>query len=80
MTSRRAFLRGLAASAALSAYPAAARRLAQPSGDPWRALPAILARITPPSFAPRDFDVTTFGARGDNEKDNTASSRAARSS
>jgi len=77
MTSRRAFLKGLAASAALSAYPAAARRLAQSSGDPWRALPAILARITPPSFAPRDFDVTTFGARGDNEKDNTAAFRDA---
>ena len=54
MTSRRAFLKGLAASAAVSAYPAAARRLAQSSSDPWRALPGILARITPPSFAPCD--------------------------
>ena len=35
------------------------------TNDPWRALPAILARLTPPPFPARDFAVTDFGAKGD---------------
>jgi polygalacturonase len=37
--------------------------------DPWSELPAILARIKAPSFPDRDFDVTRFGAVGDNKTD-----------
>ena len=39
--------------------------------DPWEQLPAILARIREPQFAARDFDVTHYGARGDNKTDCT---------
>jgi polygalacturonase len=42
-----------------------------PVADPWSELPAILARIKPPSFPDRDFDVTRFGAIGDNKTDCT---------
>lgn len=35
------------------------------SADPWAALPGILARIRPPTFPARDFDVTRHGARSD---------------
>jgi polygalacturonase len=41
------------------------------AADPWSELPAILARIKPPSFPDRDFDVTRFGAIGDNKTDCT---------
>jgi len=39
--------------------------------DPWLELPAILARIKPPTFPDRNFDVTRFGAVGDNKSDCT---------
>jgi polygalacturonase len=42
-----------------------------PVADPWSELPGILARIKPPSFPDRDFDVTRFGAIGDNKTDCT---------
>ncbi|MGH9829074.1 MAG: hypothetical protein ACREDR_38130, partial [Blastocatellia bacterium] len=38
----------------------------------WEELPKILARIVPPSFPARDFDITHFGAVGDGAKDCTA--------
>jgi polygalacturonase len=41
------------------------------AADPWSELPAILARIKPPSFPDREFDVTKFGAIGDNKADCT---------
>ncbi len=47
-----------------SGYAAAA-------ADPWSELPAILARIKAPVFPDRDFDVTKFGAVGDNKADCT---------
>ncbi len=57
-----------------------ARALTQtPSGlavpqaaSPWDQVPAILARIVPPIFPDRTFDVTAFGATGDGKTDNTA--------
>jgi polygalacturonase len=39
--------------------------------DPWSRLPAILARIKPPVFPARDFDITKYGAVGDNKTDCT---------
>src|SRR6267142_2764629 len=39
--------------------------------DPWLQVPAILARITAPVFAKRDFSITTFGAVGNARADCT---------
>ncbi|MES2523989.1 MAG: glycoside hydrolase family 28 protein [Gemmatimonadota bacterium] len=39
--------------------------------DPWTAVPAILARIVPPTFPARDFVITTYGAKGDGTTDCT---------
>ena len=38
----------------------------------WDAVPGILARIVPPTFANRDFDVTRYGAVADGRTDCTA--------
>jgi polygalacturonase len=35
----------------------------------WDRVPGILARIVPPKFPDKDFDVTEYGARGDNKTD-----------
>ena len=85
-TSRREFIKGMsAAGIALSGgvltrpgLLSALTRAVRPnlagtlrSADPWSELPAILARIKPPSFPDRDFDVTKFGAVGDNKTDCT---------
>ncbi|HLE33338.1 MAG TPA: glycoside hydrolase family 28 protein [Bacteroidota bacterium] len=43
----------------------------------WADLPAILARIVPPQFPDRDFDITAFGARGDGKSDCTEAFRKA---
>jgi len=81
MTDRRAFMKALAAGAVVSTYRPSAwlRAQARPAGgdDPWRRLPEILARIKAPTFAARDFPVTSFGAVGDNAKDNTDAFRNA---
>jgi polygalacturonase len=39
--------------------------------DPWAQVPQILARITPPVFPKRDFEISAFGAVGDNQTDCT---------
>jgi polygalacturonase len=41
----------------------------RPSIAAWDAVPEILARIKPPSFPPRDFDVTRYDALGNGAKD-----------
>src|SRR5579864_5073009 len=48
-----------------------------PASDPWNRLPEILARIRPPAFPDRDFDITNHGAVGDNQADNTNAFRKA---
>ncbi|WP_037303291.1 glycoside hydrolase family 28 protein [Amycolatopsis orientalis] len=72
--SRRDFLKTagltgglLAAGAALA--PAAVS--AEPLADPWDRVREILARIVPPRFPDRTFDLRSFGAVGDDKKDNT---------
>jgi polygalacturonase len=76
-TSRRRFLGqagvaglGLCLPAATAVGRAATRPWPSPdaAADPWTAVEAILARIRPPQFPDRDFDVTRFGAVGDGEK------------
>ncbi|GLF98367.1 glycoside hydrolase family 28 protein [Streptomyces yaizuensis] len=61
-----------AAGPATAAGPAAG---AAPSG--WSRVPGILARIRPPRFPRRWFDITRFGAVGDGTTLNTAAIRAA---
>src|SRR5215471_14164631 len=41
------------------------------AADPWDQLPRILARIKEPVFPKRYFDITRFGAAGDNRADCT---------
>ena len=41
------------------------------SEDPWEELGRILARIKPPAFPNRDFEVSDYGAEGDNQTDCT---------
>jgi polygalacturonase len=56
---------------------APARAATAAPADPWARLPAILARIRPPTFPDRDFPVTAFGAVADGGTDATAAFRAA---
>jgi len=47
--------------------------LTLPAGQPeWNQVPAILARIIPPTFPARDFDISRFGAVADGQTDSTA--------
>ena len=79
---RREFIKGatllggtLAGSRFLGASAASLPRLNyagyMAATDPWSELPAILARIQPPTFPDREFDVTRFGAVGNNKTDCT---------
>ena len=77
MIDRRAFLKALGAGAGATALGSLPRLHAQAARDPWSQVPEILARIKPPVFPVRDFDITAFGAAGDNTKDNTAAFRDA---
>ena len=48
-----------------------------PSNAAWAQVPAILARIRPPTFPDRDFPVTRYGAVGDGTTDGSAAFRQA---
>ena len=65
-TTRRDFLLAGASAAILGGLPA--RALA---ADPWAGAADIVARIKPPVFPKRDFDITKYGARGDGTTDCT---------
>jgi polygalacturonase len=71
MIRRREFLKTAAVGAVAVRYAPEVWLRAQIPADPWAELPRILARIKPPSFPSRTFDVTKYGAVGDNAKDNT---------
>ncbi|MEW1843384.1 glycosyl hydrolase family 28 protein, partial [Nonomuraea angiospora] len=45
--------------------------------SPWDQVPAILARIVPPTFPDRTFPITDYGAKPDNSTDCTAAFRSA---
>jgi polygalacturonase len=77
MTTRRDFLRTLSAGAVAIGGPLPGWLDAQTADDPWSEVPRILARIKPPVFPDRDFDITRYGAVGDNARDNTTAFRDA---
>jgi len=65
-TTRREFLLAGASAAALSGLPASVF-----AADPWAGAANIVARIKPPVFRNRDFDITKYGAQGDGTTDCT---------
>jgi polygalacturonase len=87
MTARRDFLRAMGAGAAfVSPLGTLACRVsgqvsssATPSSSArgWALVPEILARIVPPKFPERDFDITRYGATASESFDNTAAIRRA---
>jgi len=86
MTARRDFLRAIGAGAALaSPLGSLACRVGAQVGSSstrasavgWELVPEILARIVPPKFPGRDFDITRYGATANESFDNTAAIRRA---
>lgn len=83
MTNRRDFLRLVGAgAAAASPLPGILREakdllLARQGKRGWDLVPDILARIVPPKFPDRDFDITRHGARDTATTDNTDAIRRA---
>ncbi|GAA0951222.1 glycosyl hydrolase family 28 protein [Nonomuraea longicatena] len=78
--SRRDLFRvaGLAGGGAALLPTTAAPAVAATAADsPWDAVPGILARIVPPTFPDRTFDITDYGALPDNSTDCTPAFRAA---
>jgi polygalacturonase len=82
MSDRRDFLKTFLASGAalvlmrdLTSGQAPARTFSpaifsnDPATDPWAQVPEILARIKPPVFPRRDFNLTSFGAIGNGKAD-----------
>src|SRR3954462_15396346 len=60
-----------------SAFSAARVRGSNGARIGWNSVPAILARIKPPKFPARDFDITNFGAIADGKSDSTEAIRKA---
>ncbi|PWU04338.1 MAG: glycoside hydrolase [Terriglobia bacterium] len=63
--------------AGATAFGYTGRLNAAPAAVGWDQVDAILARIKPPQFPKRDFDITKYGAVGDGAKDSTAAIAAA---
>lgn len=86
MTTRREFIRvasrGAGALLVAPSLMAGCRSVGALGGtavwsDPWSAMPGLLARIVAPTFPPRDFAITAYGARGDGNTDCTRAIRDA---
>jgi polygalacturonase len=77
---RRSFLRSSLVLAGMPLAIAVSKGLSMPgfasqaqkSSHAWQQLAKLLERIRPPVFPKREFDVTEFGAVGDNQRDSTA--------
>lgn len=74
MISRRRVLGAAGAAAVTSLLPWGE---AASAASPWDEVPAILARIVPPTFPNRTFDITDYGAAGNNSTDCTGAFRDA---
>ena len=66
-----------ASSGALRSAARQSSRSERKLSSEWDQVPAILARIKPPTFPNREFDIRKFGAIGDNSADNTEAFRSA---
>lgn len=78
MQNRRTFIGTVAGAGALVLTGCSLRGAGNAGGAAaWRAVPEILARIQPPRFADRDFDITTYGATGNGAIDCTTAFRDA---
>jgi polygalacturonase len=76
--SRRRFLRTAGLASLAAALPRARMRAAQRPADPgWEMAATIAARIKPPTFPARDFDITSLGAAPGGTADATGAIRAA---
>ena len=74
VTTRREFIKGFLLSGA--AFTLSPRLVA--IEDPWQTvMPSILARIKPPHFLKRIFDINKFGAKADGQTDCTTAFRCA---
>jgi polygalacturonase len=71
--SRRHFLKAAAGAVAMG-Y---GRQVQSAAAAGWDQAAAILARIRPPQFPKRDFDIQKYGAAGDGAKDSTSAIAAA---
>jgi polygalacturonase len=82
MTTRRSFLKMgisasvLAGSGGIWAQPRS-RSDAPNSAAVWDEVPRIVARIKLPKFPSREFEITKYGAKGDNQTDNSEALHAA---
>lgn len=56
---------------------AEAKKAAEAAAAAWARVPEILARIKPPTFPAQDFDITSYGAKGDDKTDCTEAFRRA---
>ncbi len=74
---RRAMLRAMAGGSLVACAESAHSPVAAAAEQGWAALPAILRRLRPPSFPPRDFDVTRYGAARDGVTDSSEAFRRA---
>lgn len=61
----------------LEALLRAKARFSSPPAREWSDVPAILARIRVPEFPQRDFEIATYGAKGDSVTDSLPALRAA---
>ena len=79
--SRRRFVIYAAGGIALAAAPFATGCSSNQGSSevktPWDDLPRVLARIVPPTFPDRHFDIANYGAVGDGETDSSAAIAAA---
>jgi polygalacturonase len=76
MTNRRDFLRTLGTGALVAACRPPMRVGTLGARHGWDLVPEILARIVPPTFPNRDFDITAHGARADGSDSTQAIARA----
>jgi polygalacturonase len=67
---RRDFIRSCVATAAITGYARKSySEVLASKRDPWLAVPDLLAKLTRTAFKERDFDVTDYGAVGNNKTD-----------
>src|SRR5262245_63609575 len=77
MLNRRDFLRTAALGTGALAFTHCAVLTRRAGSTGWDQVPDILARIRPPTFADRDFAITSYGAQADGRTDCSTAFRRA---